>query len=269
MNYSAASRQSIKLEPSLKIRSKLRGIKPTVWDKMISESRIDKLKSCQNRLGYHFKNINILNKALTHKSFVNESNHILKDNERLEFLGDSVLDLIIAEYTLTKFEKHMEGDLSKIRAALVNENSLSKIARFLSLGDCIQLGKGELLSGGYDKSSILANTFEAIVAAIYLDGGLQKTSKTILPLFKTDLHLLANTSSYRDYKSELQEYAQSVKITIPAYKIEKEIGPDHNKLFEVSVSINGKVVGKGKGKSKKEGEQEAAQEALKKLKHKN
>ena len=159
----------------------------------------------------------------------------------------------------------MEGDLSKIRAALVNEINLSKISRSLNLGENIQLGKGESLSGGHKKNSILANTFEAIVAAIYLDGGLKKTAKVILPLFKTDLHHLANTSSYRDFKSELQEHAQAKKIAIPAYKVEKETGPDHDKIFEVTVSISGKIVGNGKGKNKKEGEQEAAREALESL----
>lgn len=235
---------------------------------MILESQKEKLNDCQKKVGYHFKNILILNKALTHKSFVNENNRQLKDNERLEFLGDSVLDLIIGEYALTKFKGHMEGDLSKIRAALVNESNLSKIARSLDLGMYIQLGKGEVLSGGNNKNSILANTFEAIVAAIYLDSGLEKTAEVILPLFKNDLHVLANTSHYRDYKSELQEYTQAKKTAIPAYKVEKEIGPDHSKIFEVTVSINSKVAGRGKGKSKKEGEQEAAREALNKMKRK-
>ncbi len=229
---------------------------------MISESRNNNLKSCQSKLTYFFKDVTLLNQALTHKSFVNENNRKFEDNERLEFLGDSVLDLIIGEYTLKKFKNRMEGDLSKIRAALVNEGSLSKIARLLNLGEYLQLGKGELLSGGRNKNSILANTLEAIVAAIYLDGGLDKAAEVLLPLFKSELHHLADTSRYRDYKSELQEYAQVNKIEIPVYTVEKEIGPDHNKIFEVTVSVNGKTSGKGSGKSKKEGEQEAAREAL-------
>jgi ribonuclease-3 len=233
---------------------------------MISEERNEELKKCQKKLGHHFKNINLLNQALTHKSFVNENERKFKDNERLEFLGDSVLDLIIGEYALKKFTTHMEGDLSKIRAALVNESNLSKIARFLGLGAYIQLGKGELLAGGSDKNSILANTFEALVAALYLDEGINKTASVTLPFFKSDLHHLANTSSYRDFKSELQEYAQAKKIPIPSYKVQKETGPDHNKIFEVTVSVNGQFVGQGKGKTKKEGEQKAANEALKKLK---
>ncbi len=233
---------------------------------MISEARKNKLETFQKRLAYWFKNLNLLNQALTHKSFVNENNRKYKDNERLEFLGDSVLDLIIGEYTLKKFTKHMEGDLSKIRAALVNESNLSQIARSLKLGEYIQLGKGELQAGGHDKNSILANTFEAIVAALYLDEGLKTTAKIILPLFKSDLHHLANTSLYRDYKSELQEFTQAKKFAIPAYKVIKEIGPDHNKIFEVTVIVNDKIAGKGKGKSKKEGEQEAAKEALIELK---
>ena len=232
---------------------------------MISKDRKTKLITCQKKLGYPFKNITLLNQALTHKSFINENNRKYKDNERLEFLGDSVLDLIIGEYSLKNFKNRMEGDLSKIRAALVNEINLSKISRSLNLGENIQLGKGESLSGGHNKNSILANTFEAIVAAIYLDGGLKKTARIILPLFKTDLHHLANTSSYRDFKSELQEHAQAKKIAIPDYKVEKETGPDHDKIFEVTVSISGKIVGNGKGKNKKEGEQEAAREALESL----
>ena len=232
---------------------------------MLSKDRKTKLLTCQKRLGYPFKNITLLNQALTHKSFVNENNCNYKDNERLEFLGDSVLDLIIGEYSLKNFKNRMEGDLSKIRAALVNEINLSKIARSLNLGENIQLGKGESLSGGHNKNSILANTLEAIVAAIYLDGGLKRTTKVILPLFKSDLHHLADTSRYRDYKSELQEHSQGKKIAIPVYKVEKEIGPDHEKIFEVTVSISGKIVGKGKGKNKKEGEQEAAKEALENL----
>ena len=232
---------------------------------MISKDRKAKLQLCQKKFGYPFKNLNLLNQALTHKSFVNENNRKSKDNERLEFLGDSVLDLIIGEYSLKNFTNRMEGDLSKIRAALVNENNLSKIARSLNLGDYIQLGKGESLSGGHNKNSILANAFEAVVAAIYLDGGLKKTATVILPLFKSDLHHLANTSHYRDYKSELQEHPQGKKIAVPVYTVEKEIGPDHNKLFEVTVSINGKIIGRGKGKNKKEGEQEAARKALENL----
>ena len=229
---------------------------------MLPKDRKTKIETCQEKLGYPFKNINLLSQALTHKSFVNENNRKFKDNERLEFLGDSVLDLIIGEYSLKNFTNRMEGDLSKIRAALVNESNLSKIARQLDLGEYIQLGKGESMSGGHDKNSILANTFEAMVAAIYLDGGLKKTAKIILPLFKSDLHHLADTSHYRDYKSELQEHAQGKKIAIPVYKIEKETGPDHDKIFEITVSINGRIIGKGKGKNKKEGEQEAARIAL-------
>lgn len=235
---------------------------------MISEQRKNKLENFQKKLGHEFNDIGLLNQSLTHKSFVNENNRKFKDNERLEFLGDSVLDLIIGEYTLKNFTTHMEGDLSKIRAALVNESNLSLIARSLNLGEYVQLGKGESLAGGHDKNSILANTFEALVAAIYLDEGLKKTAQILLPLFKSDLHHLANTSSYRDHKSELQEYTQAIKIPIPSYKVVKEIGPDHNKIFEVAVTINDKISGHGKGKSKKEGEQEAAKEALIKLKAK-
>ena len=215
------------------------------------------------RIGYTFKNNNLLEEALSHSSFVNEQNDTaLKDNERLEFLGDAVLNLAIGHLLMLQYPATDEGDLSKMRANLVNENKLGEIARSLDIGACLKLGKGELQSNGYDKQSILADALEALTAAIYLDGGYDKTFAIIQNLFKDHLDSLDDSDLIVDYKSRLQEMAQINQIQMPSYDVSREFGPDHDKTFVVQLSI-GHIITEGVGKNKKAAEQHAAGKAFK------
>lgn len=233
---------------------------------MFTEERAKQLEEVQSVLGHYFNTISFLNKALTHKSYANENNEGLKNNERLEFLGDAVIDLVISDYFFKRFSSYAEGPLTKIRAALVNETTLSKIARNLRLGEFILLGKGEDMTGGKDKASILANTFEAIIAAIYLDTDINKVYSKILDYLKEDIErIISESSGYIDYKSNLQEYTQHQLNCRPFYEVLSETGPDHSKIFEIIVTVKNKKFGCGAGKSKKEAEQEAARQALERL----
>lgn len=232
---------------------------------MLTKDQKAELSQLQENLGYSFKNIKLLVKALTHKSYVNENHESLKHNERFEFLGDSVLDLIISDYMVRKYSDHKEGALSKIRAAVVNETCLAELAREIDLGKFLFLGKGEELSGGRKKASLLANAYEAVAGAIYYDGGLETAARVLLPFLKNEIGKYVDTKEFRDYKSDLQEYTQNKLICIPAYKVTRETGPDHEKEFEVIVLVKDKVKGKGVGRSKKEAEQAAAKVALAKF----
>jgi len=229
------------------------------------EARMSKLISLQDRTKYNFLDLKLLNKALTHKSYANEKSENLKHNERLEFLGDSVLDVLVSDYLVREFSDFAEGTLSKIRAAVVNETCLAKLAQKIDLGNYLLLGKGEDLSGGRQKASILADAFEALAGAIFRDGGLGAASGVFLPLFIEEVEKTAETWSFRDFKSDLQEYTQNKMVCIPSYKVVREIGPDHAKEFEVVVSIKNEEQGKGLGRSKKEAEQAAAKVAMEKF----
>jgi len=229
---------------------------------MLSEDRLAELSVLEKTLGYQFSDSHLLNKALTHKSYTNEKGGDLKNNERFEFLGDAVLDLIVSDYSIQTFLDRSEGSLSKIRAAVVKESCLTVIAQSLNLGRYLLLGKGEEFSGGRTKSSLLANAFEAVAAAIYKDGGLIAAINVFLPLLKDEINKVAKTSEYRDFKSELQEFTQNKFSCIPTYRVTGEKGPDHQKVFEVSVFVKQKLLGSGTGKNKKQAEQTAAQEAL-------
>lgn len=233
---------------------------------MFSPERIQALSSLQKRIGYQFKNPAFLNKALTHKSYVNESQQALKDNERFEFLGDSVLDLIVSGYMIKTYSGFAEGTLSKIRAAVVNETCLAELAREIDLGQYLLLGKGEELSGGRDKNSLLANAYEALAGGIYFDSDFDTALGIYLPVLTREISKYSSTAQFRDYKSELQEFTQMHSNCIPLYKINKETGPDHAKQFEVVVMVKEEECGCGSGKSKKEAEQAAAKEALDSLK---
>lgn len=235
---------------------------------MPTDDPISQLASLQNDLGYQFKDIYLLVKALTHKSYVNEKNEPIKDNERFEFLGDSVLDLIVSDYMVKKYIHYTEGALSKIRASVVNEGCLASLSRRINLGKYLFLGKGEDHSGGRNKTSLLANTFEALVGAIYRDSNLETTSQILLPLLEKEINGFADTCQFHDYKSDLQEYTQNKLLCIPTYKVSKETGPDHDKRFEVVVLIRDELYGQGVGRSKKEAEQAAAKTALEKVNHK-
>lgn len=236
---------------------------------MLSKERIDELVELQANLGYTFRDNLLLNKALTHKSYVNEKSEAIKNNERFEFLGDSVLDVVVSHYMVKTFQDFSEGLLSKIRAAVVNESCLAGLAREIHLGQYLLLGRGEELTGGRDKNSILANAFEAVAGAVYFDSNLETAYDVFLPKLKGEIGQYAETSLFRDFKSELQQFAQTNLNCIPHYKVVNETGPDHEKQFEVVVRTNGDEQGKGSGRSKKEAEQAAARNALEHLNPKN
>ncbi len=236
---------------------------------MVSDSRKLVLDDLQEKLGYRFKSLDLLNKSLTHKSYTHENKTRVKHNERFEFLGDSVLDLVVSEFMIYEYSDHSEGVLSKIRAAVVNESCLAEMARTIDLGRFLLLGKGEENTKGREKSSLLANAFEALAGALYVDGGLEPVRKSLFPLLKTEIEALENSQNYRDYKSDLQEYTQEKLGCIPSYKVVRESGPDHDKRFEVTATVNDRVEGKGIGRSKKEAEQVAAMMALGQFQSKN
>jgi ribonuclease III len=225
------------------------------------------LASLENKLGYQFKNIGLLREALQHSSYVNEQRDPdLQDNERLEFLGDAVLDLVITHILMEQFPKTREGDLSRMRATIVNESQLSLVAQRLNLGQHLLLGRGEEQSNGQEKKSILADALEAVIAAVYLDGGLQAGFEVIERQFSEMISHVRDRLAEEDFKSRLQELVQVQFKRIPDYKIVAESGPDHDKTFEVRLSIGNSLTTHGTGKSKKAAEQAAAEVALEKLK---
>ena len=228
----------------------------------MQEDRTNTLIPLQGLLCYQFKDLELLNKALTHKSYSNEVPLLLKNNERLEFLGDAVLDLIVSDYMFLTYQDMSEGSLSKIRAAVVNENSLAGLAKNLELGSYILLGKGESFSGGRQKASILANSYEALVGALFCDSHFGKTVDVFLPQLVEKIDEYRGACIATDFKSDLQEYTQNRFSCIPLYEVVEEIGPGHDKRFDVNVKICSQVRGSGKGRSKKEAEQNAAKEAL-------
>lgn len=233
---------------------------------MTSKSQPKPISELDGKLGYKFKDQKLLELAIIHKSFGNEHRAAqsvsVRDNERLEFLGDAILDLIISQYLLETYPNFSEGDLSKLRAGLVNERSLAKVARALALGEYVWLGKGEELTGGRAKDSILASTFEAIVAAVYQDGGFETANTWVRTLFEDKITSAGSEDVLQDYKTKLQEVVQAKYRSAPRYEVVHSSGPDHDKTFEVQLSINGAVVCKATGKSKKQAEQLAAKEAL-------
>ncbi len=212
---------------------------------------------------YSFKNQELLYQAIRHPSYVYEKdNPRVSDNQRLEFLGDAVINLAISNLLMESFPEMKEGDLSKYRASLVSENGLSCIALELELGDYLLLGKGEERTDGRKKLSILSDALEALIGAIYLDGGFAEALRVIAKLFSPLLESISPGKSVNDFKTDLQEYSQEAFQSTPQYRLEKETGPDHNKTFYAGVYLKGDLMGKGKGKSKKEAEQNAAKEAL-------
>ena len=224
------------------------------------------LSSLEDELGYQFKNIGLLREALQHSSYVNEQRDPdLQDNERLEFLGDAVLDLVITHILMEQFPKTREGDLSRMRATIVNESQLSLVAQRLNLGQHLLLGRGEAQSNGQEKKSILADALEAVIAAVYLDGGLQVGFEVIERQFSEMISHVRDRLAEEDFKSRLQELVQVQFKRIPDYKIVAESGPDHDKTFEVRLSIGNSLTTHGTGKSKKAAEQAAAEVALEKL----
>jgi ribonuclease-3 len=219
-------------------------------------------RQLQETLPHRFSNLDLLEEALRHSSFVNEqSDTDMRDNERLEFLGDAVLNLVIGDLLMQTYPQMREGDLSRIRANMVNETQLAEIARGINLGSYLQLGKGEIQSNGRDKSSLLANAFEAVVAAIFRDNGLDAAAAVIQHHFKDLVASAPTATGVQDYKSRLQEEVQSSIREIPQYQVIDESGPDHEKIFTVSMTV-GKIQTQGTGRSKKSAEQDAARNGL-------
>ncbi len=233
-----------------------------------SKNKEQQLLIFQDKIGYKFNNPDLVIEALTHSSYANETK--LKKhpyNERLEFLGDSVLSLIISDYIFNKYNHLPEGELTKVRANVVCEASLASVAKNICIGDFMMLGKGEELSGGRKRASILADAFEALIGAIYIDGGLTLVRKFVLDNLLDSIELASSGDLFKDYKTYLQELLQSKTTEKISYRVINELGPDHDKTFEVEVCLGGQKLGEGRGKSKKEAEQNAAQEAIIKVRN--
>jgi ribonuclease-3 len=223
----------------------------------------ENIQGIESSLGYIFRNKLLLATALTHKSYHHENTGEVKaDNERLEFLGDSVLGLIIAEELFVNKEHLSEAGMSKMKSYLVKEQVLYEMASRLSLGDYLRLGKGEEFTGGRQKRSVLSNAFEALVGAVFLDSDYAGAKEVVLRLFSDKISQAILRKEAYDYKSELQEKVQSALGTLPEYRIVKQEGEEHKKIFTAEVYINGRLFGSGTGKSKKESQMDAAREAL-------
>ena len=222
------------------------------------------IKDLEIAIGYRFENITLLQNALAHSSYANEHWHnSLKSNERLEFLGDSILGMVVAEHLYRNFPDRLEGDLTRMRADMVCESSLARIAERLQLGSYLLLGNGEEQNGGRKRSSILADAVESVIAACFLDGGMAAAEQFIQKFVLCSVP--ANAPQNRDYKTALQELVQQKKNQVLSYRLVGESGPDHDKQFTVEVSLNETVVGTGIGSSKKRAEQDAARAAMEKL----
>ena len=223
------------------------------------------IKDLEAALGYKFRNITLLQNALTHSSYANETwNDSLRSNERLEFLGDSILGMVVAEYLFVNFPDRPEGELTRMRADMVCETSLATIANRIDLGKHLLLGHGEERFGGRSRASILADAVESVIAASYLDGGME-AAKGIITRFVL-CNVPVNKMQNTDYKTALQELVQQKKNQTLCYRLVGESGPDHDKVFTAQVLLNDQVVGEGTGSSKKRAEQDAARTALEKLK---
>ena len=225
------------------------------------------LAALQKRLGYTFRKRELLHEALRHRSWVNEqSTPALHDNERLEFLGDAVVNLVVGHLLMRARSDLNEGDLSRMRAALVNEAHLAEVARRIDLGGFVRLGRGEAQTGGREKNSILADTFEAVAAALYLDAGFDAAFAILEAHFKDALEKLDKRLLQDDYKSRLQEMVQEKRKEIPHYRITGQSGPGHDKTFTARLTVCG-ITTEGRGKSKKQAEQDAARRAIGLLKN--
>ncbi len=215
------------------------------------------------RIGYEFQDSSLLRQALTHSSFTNETaDKAGGNNERLEFLGDAIFDLIISEYLYGRMSEVKEGQLSKLRALIVCERSLAECGRNFGIGEELRLGRGEELNGGRNRPSILADAMEALIGAIYLDGGFDTATSFVLSAFEHTIEKALSGALYRDFKTELQELLQSKKEADIHYRVDREEGPDHDKTFYVSLWDSQTKLGEGVGKTKKEAEQNAARAAL-------
>ena len=223
------------------------------------------LETVEKNIGYKFKNKALLENALTHTSYAYE--HNVKSNEKLEFLGDSILEYISSEYIYQNYKDLKEGEMTKVRATVVCEKSLHKIAQKHNFSEFLKLGKSEIQTGGSKKPAIMADSVEAVIAAIYLDGGIEPAKKFIIENLKEEIEIATKNVGIKDYKTVLQEKLQEHGEVKIEYKIIKETGPDHDKSFEAEVEVNGNILATGIGKSKKEAHMQAAKKALENIKN--
>jgi len=230
----------------------------------LTSERKKELKSFLKDIKISFKNFKLLNVSLSHKSYINETN-MTENNEKLEFLGDSILGFVITDYLYKSYPTLNEGDLARIKSFVVSEDLLSKLAKDINLNKYILIGKGEEQSGGRNKKTILADTYEAFLGAYYLDSNLEKVKKFILKYFIKEIDLVIAGKHEKDYKTLLQEFCQKKYKVCPVYNLYNEEGPEHNKTFFIEVLVNNNVVGRGFGRSKKDAEKEAAKNAYLKL----
>ncbi|MEN6435260.1 MAG: ribonuclease III [Anaerolineaceae bacterium] len=217
------------------------------------------------KLGLKFSDRLLLSRALTHRSYLNEHPEALEDNERLEFLGDAVLDFVVGAWLYNRYPEMAEGDLTRMRSALVYTEQLATFGRMINLGRVIRLGRGELLAGGRDRSVLICDAFEALIGAIYLDAGIPAVLKFISPLLENSAEEILTNHRNEDPKSKFQEWAQSHGHTTPKYITRSVSGPDHSRVFEVDVLVDDEVFGKGTGSSKQGATKSAAVDALQKL----
>ena len=233
---------------------------------MLEVDRKKKLNKLESISGYTFQNTEIINQALTHTSYVNEEHPgVTQDNERLEFLGDAVINFVVSDYIYHLEPELDEGKLAKLKAVVVSESVLARQAKLIKLGEFMRLGKGELRSGGASRASILGDALEAVIGALYLDGGIEVARRFILAQLQSTMNAVLQDAYTKDYKSLLQELAQSECGTTPKYEVVRQSGPDHDKVFVVKVVIKNIDYGMGKGKSKKEAEQKSARMGFRKL----
>lgn len=224
-----------------------------------------KLNKLETAINIKFKDRTLLKRALVHRSYLNENSKERESNERLEFLGDAVLELVVSNYLYHKYPSLPEGKLTSFRSAIVNTKTLASVAQQIELGNYLYLSRGEEAGGGRQNNSLLADTFEALLGAIYLDQGFNKARQLVEKLLLPLLPGIIERGAYIDYKSHLQALIQEREKITPNYKVIREVGPDHDKTFTVVCLANGKTLGRGKGKSKQEAEQDAARLSLKKL----
>ena len=243
-------------------RSLNSGEVPLVGTNNFPEAEFESAASLSARLGLSFSNLHLLRRALTHRSFANENQDALEDNERLEFLGDAVLDFIAGAWVYSHCPEMAEGDLTRVRSALVRTDTLASFARQFDIGSALRLGRGELASGGQNRENLLCGAFEAIIGALYLDAGIETVEKFIHPLLEQAHDDVIFRFDIYDPKSTLQEWAQGNKMGTPRYVTVNSSGPDHAKTYIVEVQINGKSYGQGTGSSKQTAAQMAAQAAL-------
>lgn len=232
---------------------------------MDSKAETESAANLATRLGLGFANLHLLVRALTHRSYVNENQSAVEDNERLEFLGDAVLDFVVGAWVYNHFPEMQEGDLTRMRSALVRTDTLAEFAQRLELGPALRLGRGELASGGRQRDNLLCATFEAVIGAMYLDADISAVEKFVEPLLSSFSSKVIRQDEIYDPKSTLQEWAQSNKLGTPRYVTLNATGPDHARIFTVEAQINGKAYGQGTGSSKQAAAQMAAQAALESL----